>query len=285
MSRSPLPCSPLLFAPPPPGRRRLIRGLATILIAAATVACSSDPTAVSLEMATDKISRDFAEKAIGEFKRACAPLFTTHLADVSGLSAVATDDTSTAIRRLGWGVHIALTMKVKSDPKTLTGLAEPDRRADFLIGGGDKPGFSALSPTAARLCDLTPAPGRTQHFTAVASLAGLLPRYKYKTTDAHREWWADEMRRAMTGDYQSQRNVAWCYVDGCDGVEPIDDVRACAWRLVIAAAKHPKSDASDAANVELDCKTALTPDDQRTARAWAGDLFRKIYKSDLPKAP
>lgn len=247
------------------------------------VACSSDPTAISIEMATDKVGRDLVEKALGEFRRTCPALFTAHAADVSGLTAVVTDEGSTAIRRLGWGVHVALTMKVASSPSTLSGLTEPERRADFLIGGGAKPGFSALSPTAARLCDIAPAPGRRQVFVPVPKLAEYLPRLKYQVTEAQRDHWADEMRRALAGTYQNQRNIAWCYTDGCDGVEPIDDVRACAWRLVIVAAKHPKAEASDAENVEIDCRQNLTPDEQRTARVWANDLFRKIYKTDLPK--
>jgi hypothetical protein len=204
------------------------RKLFAVVAMLAATACSSDPTAVSISMETDKVTREFVDKALGEFRAACAPLFTTHAADVSGLAAIVSEERSSAIRRLGWGAHIALTMKVASSPKTLSGLAEPDRRADFLIGGGDHPGFSALSPTSARLCDLAVTPGRAQVFQPVPSLAAYLPRLKYVITDAQRAAWDDEMRRAMAGTYQNQRNVAWCYSDGCDGVEPIDDVKACA---------------------------------------------------------
>ena len=269
--------------PSPAVSHRLRRTALAFVAALLATACSSDPTAISVEMATDKVTRALAEKAIGEFRRACAPLFTTHAADVSGLTAVVTDEGSTAIRRLGWGVHIALTMKVSSSPTTLSGLASPDRRADFLIGGGDHPGFSALSPTSARLCDLTPSPGREQVFQEVASLASHLPRLKYAVTEAQRAHWADEMTRAMAGTYQNQRNIAWCYSDGCDGVEPIDDIKACAWRLVIVAAKHPKADASDAANVDIDCRQNLTADEQRRARLEADQIHRRIYKAPLSK--
>jgi hypothetical protein len=256
--------------------------LAAALLATAS-ACSSDPTAISVEMDTDKVSRAFVDRALGEFKRVCAPLFTTHAADVSDLTAIVSDERSTAIRRLGWEVHIALAMRVRSSPTTLSGLAEPDRRADFLIGGGDKPGFSALSPTAARLCDLTPSPGRAQVFVDVPELAKHLPRLKYVVTDDQRASWADEMSRAMAGTYQNQRNIAWCYSDGCNGVEPIDDVKACAWRLVIIAAKHPKAEASDTENVEIDCRQNLTPAEQSAARVEADRIFRKIYSKPLPR--
>ncbi len=259
------------------------RATAVALLAVAVTACSSDPTAISVEMKTDRIGRELADKALAEFRRVCAPLFTTHAADVSGLAAVVTDERSSAIRRLGWGVHIALTMRLKSSPTTLGGFAEPDRRADFLLGGGDHPGFSALSPTSARLCDLTPSPGREQVFQAVPALAQYLPRLKYLVTDAQRAHWADEMTRAMAGTYQNQRNIAWCYSDGCDGVEPIDDIKACAWRLVVVAARHPKADASDTRNVEIDCRQNLTPDEQRRARLEADQIFRQIYKAPMPK--
>lgn len=258
---------------------------AGLLLFVAATACSDPPGTVSVEMATDRVSRAFVDRAIDEFRRACSPLFTTHVGDVSDLAAVATDETSTVIRRFGWGVHLALTMKVATAPTTLAGLAEPDRRADFLIGGGDRPGFTALSPTAARLCDLTPAPGRSQVFRPVPALAELLPRLRYAVTDEQRGWWADEMRRALSGDYQSQRNVAWCYFDGCYGVKPIDDVEACAWRLVILAARNPKSDASDAENVALDCRANLSPAEQGDARGRAEGLFRRIYGRPLPTTP
>lgn len=264
-------------------RPRLSRSALVGLLGLVATACSSDPTAISVEMATDTVSRDFVDKALGEFRRVCAPLFTAHAADVSGLTALVTDERSTAIRRLGWGAHIALTMKVRSSPTTLSGLDAPDRRADFLIGGGSKPGFSALSPTSARLCDLAPPPGRTQAFVPVPALAQYLPKLKYVVTDAQRAAWADEMTRASAGTYQNQRNVAWCYFDGCDGVEPIDDVKACAWRLVIVAAKHPKAEASDAENVEIECRGNLTPDEQRNARLEADRVFRRIYQKPLPK--
>ena len=257
-------------------------GLAFALVATAA-ACSSDPTAISVDMKTDKISREFADKALDAFRRACPALFTTHANDVSGLTAIVSDERSTAIRRLGWGVHIAVAMKVRSSPTTLTGLADPDRRADFLIGGGEKPGFSALSPTSAALCGLTPSPGRMQVFKPVPELSPHLPRLKYVVTDAQRAHWDDEMTRAMAGTYQNQRNIAWCYSDGCDGVEPIDDVKACAWRMVIAAAKHPKAEASDDENVEIDCRQNLTPDEQRAARVKADEIFGKIYSKPLPK--
>jgi hypothetical protein len=188
-----------------------IRGALALAALLATAACSSDPTAISVEMATDKVSRDFVDKALAEFRRACPALFTAHASDVSGLTALVSDERSSAIRRLGWGVHIALSMKVRSSPTTLGGLADPDRRADFLVGGGTTPGFSALSRTSARLCDLPPSPGRSQVFKSVPELAPHLPRLKYVVTAAQRAHWDDEMARAMAGTYQNQRNIAWCY--------------------------------------------------------------------------
>ena len=267
----------------PMSRLSSLRTAAALAVPLIVAACSSDPTAISVEMETDKVSREFVDKALGEFRRACPALFAGHASDVSALTALVSDERSSAIRRLGWGVHIALSMKVRSSPTTLSGLAEPDRRADFLIGGGGTPGFSALSPTSARLCDLTLSPGRSQVFKAVPELAAHLPRLKYAVTEAQRAHWDDEMARAMAGTYQNQRNVAWCYSDGCDGVEPIDDVKACAWRLVIVAAKHPKAEASDAENVEFECRQNLTADEQRAARTKADEIFRKIYAKPLPK--
>ena len=79
---------------PPRVPRRLA---ALALLALATTACSSDPTAISVEMATDAVTRDLADKALAEFRRVCAPLFTTHAADVSGLTALVTDERVAAV--------------------------------------------------------------------------------------------------------------------------------------------------------------------------------------------
>lgn len=257
--------------------------LAGLLLAAALAGCGGASTDVAIEMATKKVDRATVGRALDEFRNACRPLFSRHAADVRAIRAVVSDEGSTQVRRFGWGVHLDLTVTLVRSPTTLP--APVDAEARFLIGGGTRPGVLAFSATAAALCGLKPATGRSTVFAAAPPLAELLPPWVATPTTEQVAAYRAEEARALSGDYQSQRNVAWCFVDGCTGVEPIDDVRACAWRKVILAAKHPKADASDRDNVTLDCDRALAPADVDVATAKAEELFRKIYKKDLPKAP
>ena len=260
--------------------------LAAVLVlatAAGLGGCDRAPDRVDVEMDTSAVARADVERALDRIRNACRPLFTRHAGGVTGVRAIVSSDGSAQTRRFGWGVYFDLRVALRADPETLPRPA--DREARFLAGGGARPGLLALSPTAAALCDQTLAPGRRSAFLAIPGLAEDLPKLVLNPTREQVAAYRAEEQRALTGDYQSQRNIAWCFIDGCYGVEPIDDVRACAWRLVIAAAKHPKSDASDVENVRFDCDAALSPDDRANATVEAGRLFKKIYKTDLPKAP
>ena len=257
-------------------RRHALLGLLLVGLAA----CGRAPGDVDVSIETKAVSKIDVERALDQVRNACRPLFTRHAPDVERIRAIVSDEGSTQARRFGWGVHIELIVDLKGATSTLEG--EIERQARYLAGGGARPGLLAYSPTAAALCDQPLAEGRRNAFFSVPALAEDLPQRVLEPTReqiaAHRA----EEARAKAGDYQSQRNIAWCYIDGCYGVEPIDDVRACAWRLVIAAAKHPKSDASDADNVRIDCDQALTPDDRATAVEAARKLFLEIYKKPLP---
>ena len=77
-----------------------------------------------------------------------------------------------------------------------------------------------------------------------------------------------EWPKAWQGDYQAQRNVAFCLKTECGGgVQPIP-IQACAWRQIILASGSPKIDRSDAVNLEADCGSLSEPD-RRSANAQA----------------
>ena len=249
-------------------------------LALALAACGRGPNDIDVEMETDVVGKVDVERALDQIRNLCRPLFGRHAADVERIRAIVSDEGSTQARRFGWGVHIDITVELKAAVSTIEGEIEPQAR--FLAGGGARPGLLAYSPTAAALCDQPLAPGRRSAFFAAPGLAEDLPQRVLNPTQEQIAAYRAEEARAMSGDYQSQRNIAWCFVDGCYGVEPIDDVRACAWRLVIASAKAPQSDASDPDNVRIDCDQALTPEDRATAVEKAKVLFQKIYKKPLP---
>lgn len=250
------------------------------LLLVGLAACGRGPNDIDVEIETSAVGKVDVDRALDRIRNVCRPLFGRHAPDVERIRAVVSDEGSTQARRFGWGVHIDIVVDLKPAVSTLDGGVEPQAR--YLAGGGARPGLLAFSPTAAALCDQPLAPERQNAFFAVPGLSEELPQRALAPTREQIDAYRAEEARALAGDYQSQRNIAWCFIDGCYGVEPIDDVRACAWRLIIAAAKNPKSDASDVDNVRIDCDQALTPEDRASAAAKAQTLFRKIYGRPLP---
>lgn len=84
-------------------------------------------------------------------------------------------------------------------------------------------------------------------------------------------------KKALTGDYQSQRNLAYYLTTGEEGVKA-DPVMACAWRIVILKSNHPQADASDTGNKQFDCDRKLTPAQLRQAKGQAAALMKRIRK-------
>lgn len=85
---------------------------------------------------------------------------------------------------------------------------------------------------------------------------------------------------ALKGNYQGQRNVAFCRRNGCASAVMVDVVDACAWRMVVVAS-DATLDASDAANYRMDC-VRIGSNGFTDATIIAKQLFRKIYKRPMP---
>ncbi len=84
---------------------------------------------------------------------------------------------------------------------------------------------------------------------------------------ATRAGWVATYARAVGGGYESQQAVALCFSTGCDKAIVEDRVLGCAWRHVIAGAKHVATAESDRAQVETFCGgSALDEADRQTAR-------------------
>jgi len=86
---------------------------------------------------------------------------------------------------------------------------------------------------------------------------------------------------ALKGDYQAQRNTAYCLYTGCRGYRT-DKAAACAWRIVIIASGNPKVDPSDTSNLTL-CERQLSPAEMSAASGAAHTLFRQVYKREMPR--
>lgn len=91
--------------------------------------------------------------------------------------------------------------------------------------------------------------------------------------------------KALKGDYQSQRNVAFCLSNGCDGAVTIDRLTSCTWRIVILASGSGKIVSTDILNYRQACEKSLSDLEFSTARAKAGRLFQEVYRKALPAGP
>ena len=90
-------------------------------------------------------------------------------------------------------------------------------------------------------------------------------------------------RKAMAQDFEAQRETASCLRTGtCVGSPVPNAIEACAWRMVILASGHGSVDASDTANYQEDCRSLGSDQERAVALAKAEELFRDIYKRELP---
>lgn len=86
-------------------------------------------------------------------------------------------------------------------------------------------------------------------------------------------------KKAMAGDYQAQRNIAYWLTGGNNGAPPLNPVLGCAWRLVILKSGSSSVDASDISNKQLYCDKRLDTDSRKAAEAQAGKLLKQIKRS------
>lgn len=68
-----------------------------------------------------------------------------------------------------------------------------------------------------------------------------------------RDTWKAEYEEAIAGGYRAQKHVALCMSTGCDSAIQADKMLGCAWRMVIADARHAGAENSDATNLNRFC--------------------------------
>jgi len=88
-------------------------------------------------------------------------------------------------------------------------------------------------------------------------------------------------KKAMAGDYQAQRNVAYWLTGGNNGAPPFNPILGCAWHLVIIKSGSLSVDASDISNKQLYCDKRLDADSRMAAEAQAEKLLKKIKKLSI----
>lgn len=89
---------------------------------------------------------------------------------------------------------------------------------------------------------------------------------------------------AFEGDYQSQRDLAYCLSNRskCTGETNDGPIEACAWRLVIVASNDKRVMDGDWSNFVVYCRDVLNEQDLKYASLRAGAYFSKIYKRSIP---
>lgn len=88
--------------------------------------------------------------------------------------------------------------------------------------------------------------------------------------------------RALKGDYQAQRNVAFCLMSGCDGAVTINKPLGCAWRAVILGSGSSKVDRSDTSSFDSGCRGKLTKSEAVVSASQYTELYRRIYRRVAP---
>lgn len=114
--------------------------------------------------------------------------------------------------------------------------AEQARLLNLIADG--KPAFDGLPNPELASCGL---------------VAGDETTCRYEQLKFLRDW-----AKAYRGDYQAQRNVAYCLSRSCTGVQR-NIVQGCAWRAVILNAAHAKAVDGDVSNLEVECGALSQP--------------------------
>lgn len=90
-----------------------------------------------------------------------------------------------------------------------------------------------------------------------------------------------EMKRAYEGNYQGQRNLAYCLWSGCNGAIVKAQTLGCAWRIVILASGSPEVGSGDVSNL-TNCVERLSRAEIAAAKAQARSLYKTVYGRDIP---
>jgi hypothetical protein len=145
--------------------------------------------------------------------------------------------------------------------------------------------------TGSSITDTAPSPSREQldaaaqkaesNWPRVALPAGApaAPLTAFCLTEmceaAKAQFGRNDWPKAWSGDYQGQRNAAFCRANGCDGAVQVNQVEACAWRTVIVETQPELTEDTDANNFKIDCGK-LDPAGMATAARKAEDMLARL---------
>lgn len=92
----------------------------------------------------------------------------------------------------------------------------------------------------------------------------------------------NDVKLAYGGDYQGQRNLAFCLWAGCKKAMIANKQLSCAWRMLILASGSPRLDQGDISNFET-CLEKLSTVQKAAMKAQTTALFPIIYGRQIPR--
>ncbi|MCK6435989.1 hypothetical protein [Rivihabitans pingtungensis] len=102
----------------------------------------------------------------------------------------------------------------------------------------------------------------------------------FSTVAVAEESLATVERKALHGDYQAQRNLAYGYAAWPYQGQSKDPVLACAWYLVVLNSGSPKVGPGDLGNVSVYCgKGKLDGEGLELAKIKGRALYKAIYRA------
>ncbi len=234
--------------------------------------CGGDDVAVPYERAAgfDALGEAGAQ-ALAAFEKAC-PVVKREVGDLEyikvqpALGYPKTPD-------YGWNRAVSVEFKVKDQP-TGVGLGLiAGTECTFDMGGGFRPGLHVMRSDCAEVC------GMAKGFTAEPKLAVLESKEEADAAERKRlsegaAALAELEKKALAGDYQAQRNLAYSLAIGADGA-PYEPVKACAWRAVIIASASSKVSDGDHRNVQQNCGK-LDDEGRQQAQVLAEQILTRV---------
>ncbi|MCW2362430.1 MULTISPECIES: hypothetical protein [Sphingobium] len=160
-------------------------------------------------------------------------------------------------------------------------IGEADNASNVALEGNssislahDKPG--ARAPKEADLPPRTPLPA----FAPPPPITGACLVADTALCETNRAMFdRTDWPKAWRGDYQAQRNVAFCLSTGCDGATEVNKMAACAWRMTILASAHSEAGDTDNDNLVNDCRD-LSPVARAAAEIRADEIMKRISAGD-----
>lgn len=215
-------------------------------------------------------------KALQAFQQTC-PQFAEMAADFEEIKVSAMSQRVPT--ELGWSKGIEISFKVKDQPQDhrLIESRSFGNSCWINLGGGLNPGFISTKSACSSICGVTEKKNGI-YFGAIPAMSVIesatdVQAVIDKRLAAGKEKLDKLTKKAMAGDYQSQRNLAYVYQVG-DDIAPLDPVRACAWRAVIVTSGSKEVDYSDKSNLEFACGK-LTSLQRRDAMKMATEISGK----------